>query len=129
MSSVDILLSANLCSIVHFLAFAFIEAPIFLQFTHLLACYTSLQRHVMTHTHSKWVNRIVTSVAFIMDLYYSRQMWSFQAMIWIATGAYTGSKLFESEGLYIFAQWLVTVCHVLMYVWYNTTGNFNKIRV
>ena len=129
MTDTDLLVSTSLCSLVHFLTFVFIEAPFLLQFVHLLACYASMQYHTVPHQHLRWVNRVMTVVSFFVDYYYSQGVWSFQAMLWMSFGSYLWSKWFNREELYVFAQWMVTVNHVSMYVWYNTTNNFNKIRV
>jgi hypothetical protein len=129
MSNADLLVSSSLCGVIHFFAFAFVEAPFFLQITHLLVCYTAMQYHCVPHPHLKWTNRAMTIITFFVDYHYSRGVWSFQAMLWISLGSYLWSKWFEQDGLYAFAQWLMTVNHVSMYVWFNTLGNFNKIRV
>lgn len=129
MNNGDLLVSTTLCSLIHFLTFVFVEAPALLQFTHLLACYTAMQYHATLHRHMRWVNWAMTTVAFIADYYYSRDVWSLQAMLWISLGSYLWSRWSQQDIFYIFAQWIATTNHISMYVWFNTLGNFNKIRV
>ncbi len=128
MTNLDLLISAHFCSILHVLFITFIEAPFAMQFVHLVACYTSLQNHALTHWTLKWLDRVVITIGVLTDFRYAL-IQGHTVVLTLAVLCYLYSKCTKQIKYHMFAHVLCTLLHIWMYITWNLYGEFSRIRL